>query len=408
MENSNQVLDEKTIAVIKQTVPVLQAHGNEITKTFYKRMLTGHPELNHIFNQTNQSKGAQPRALAQTVYAAAANIDQLDTILPHVKQIAQKHTSLNIRPEQYPIVGHYLLGAIKEVLGAAADDTILDAWAKAYGVIANIFIFIEKEMYTQKRVQVGGWEGFRDFTVIKKRKESDVITSFYLKPTDDGPVAAFEPGQYITVKAHIEGQSFTQLRQYSLSDAPDKAYYRISVKREDGSDQCPSGIVSTYLHRHVQEGDILPLSAPSGEFTLQHQETKPLVLISGGVGLTPLMSILETVIEKQPERQVLFIHAAHTGTQHAMKDRVRTIAKERSNVTAYTVYAQPEEKDIFDKQGRIDDAWLQQVLPASPASYYFCGPKGFMKDIYLALKKKNVPTTDIHFEIFGPAEDITA
>ncbi|WP_085993769.1 NO-inducible flavohemoprotein [Oceanobacillus senegalensis] len=408
MSTETAKLNQETMEIIKSTVPVLQEHGTTITKRFYEMLFDNHPELRNIFNQTNQRKGDQPKALANAVLAAAQHIDQLEAILPVVKQIGQKHRSLNIKPEHYPIVGENLLAAIKDVLGDAATDEIINAWAEAYGVIADVFISVEKEMYQEVLNQRGGWVDFRDFKVVKKVVESDVITSFYLEPADGGEIPSYLPGQYITVKAEIEGQPYNHLRQYSLSTSPGKNYYRISVKREDALGDTPAGVVSSYLHHHVHEGSILPISAPGGDFVLDLEDTRPLVLISGGVGLTPMMSMLETVIEKQPERQVIYIHAARSGKFHAMKDRVNEVVRDNSQVTSYTVYDNPEENEEFDKEGYINYEFLKEELPTNNAAFYFCGPKGFMRAMYQNLKRLGVDGQDIHFEIFGPAEDITA
>ncbi|GAB3054214.1 NO-inducible flavohemoprotein [Virgibacillus ainsalahensis] len=401
-------LDQETMDIVKATVPVLQEHGTAITKRFYELMLEEHPELKNIFNMTNQRKGDQPKALANTVYAAALHIDNLEAILPVVKQIAEKHRSLNIKPEHYPIVGKYLLMGMKDVLGDAASDEIIDAWAKAYGVIADVFISVEKEMYEAVEKSPGGWIDYRDFKVMKKVVESDVITSFYLKPADGGAFPIYKPGQYITVKAEIEGEPNTHLRQYSLSCSPGEEMYRISVKREDAIGDNPAGIVSTFLHEQVNEGDTLPISAPGGDFFLDQNDTRPLVLMSGGVGLTPMMSMLETVIKTQPDREVIFIHAARSGSIHAMKDRVKEITENHEQVTNYVVYDHPEEGEYCDKEGHIDYEWLFSVLPTSNTAFYFCGPKGFMRAAYQNLKRLNVDDADIHYEVFGPAEDITA
>jgi len=401
-------LDQETREIIKATVPVLEEHGTAITKRFYQMMLENHPELKNIFNQTNQRKGDQPKALANTVYAAAVHIDNLEAILPVVKQIAEKHRSLNIKPEHYPIVGKYLLLAMKDVLGDAATDDIIHAWEQAYGVIADVFINVEKEMYDEVAKKPGGWIDFRDFKVVKKVVESDVITSFYLQPADGKAFPSYKPGQYITVKAKIDGQKYDHLRQYSLSSAPSKEFYRISVKREEVNGDNPEGIVSNFLHASLNEGDILPISAPAGDFTLDLQDSRPLVLISGGVGLTPMISMLETAIEEQPEREIIYIHAAKSSKFHAMKDRVAEIVANHTNVKSFTVYNQLEEGEKCDKVGHIDYEWLSTILPTSEATFYFCGPKGFMRSMYQHLKKMNVADTDIHFEIFGPSEDITA
>src|SRR5690625_4027109 len=204
-------LDTKTIELVKATVPILEVHGDEITSRFYQLMFENHPELKNIFNQTNQRKGDQPKALANTVYAAAANIDNLEAILPNVKSIAHKHRSLQIKPEHYPIVGKHLLLAIKDVLGDAATDEIINAWEIAYGEIANVFIQVEQEMYEQAAEKQGGWNGFRNFQVVKKVEESSVITSFYLKPKDGQAFSDFLPGQYVSVRFDIPGEKNTHI-----------------------------------------------------------------------------------------------------------------------------------------------------------------------------------------------------
>lgn len=402
---TKQGLDQETRNIVKATVPVLQEHGEAITKHFYQRMLSEKPELKNYFNMTNQRKGEQPKALANAVLAAAMHIDNLEEILPVVKQIAEKHRSMNIKPEHYPIVGHYLLLAIKEVLGDAATDDILNAWEKAYGEIADVFISVEKEMYDQVKEVPGGWVNYRDFKVVKKVKESEVITSFYLEAVDGKTLPVHQPGQYITVKAKIEGQPYAQLRQYSLSCAPGEDTFRISVKREEGENGKPAGIVSNYLHSNVKEGSILPISAPAGDFFLNQKDTRPLVLISGGVGLTPMLSMLETVITAQPEREVIYIHAARSGSVHAMKDRIHEITEGHPQVKSYTIYNSPQAEDVYDKVGHIDGEWLKQVVPGKDAAFYFCGPKGFMRAVYQLLNQYGAAESDIHFETFGPALD---
>ena len=145
------MLDQKTIDIIKSTVPALKSHGLEITKTFYKNLFENNPEVKPLFNMDRQNSGEQPKALAMTVLAAAQNIDNLSAILPVVKRIAEKHCDALIKEEHYPIVGANLLAAIKEVLGDAATDEIIDAWGTAYGVMAQVFIDVEKEIYESRK-----------------------------------------------------------------------------------------------------------------------------------------------------------------------------------------------------------------------------------------------------------------
>ena len=293
------------------------------------------------------------------------------------------------------------------MLGDAATDEIIGAWGEAYGVIAGAFIGVEKEMYEQAERQRGGWEGFRAFRVARKERESEVITSFYLVPADGGEIAAFEPGQYISVKLAIPGEAHTHIRQYSLSGTPGEGHYRISVKRENTVPDRPAGRVSVYLHEEIEEGAVLPVSAPAGSFTLDRSDARPVVLISGGVGLTPMVSMLRTIAETQPERKVTFIHAAQHGGMHALKDEVDGLVQDRPNFEAYWVYANPTERDreagAFHKEGYVDLAWLKQTAETRDAGFYFCGPEPFMRTVNLALKEWGVPAEDIHFEFFGPA-----
>lgn len=162
------MLDEKTIEIIKSTVPVLEEHGEEITGRFYDLLFQHHPELLNIFNQTNQKKKTQRTALSNAVIAAAANIDRLENIVPVVKQISHKHRSIGVKPEHYPIVGKYLLIAIKDVLKDGAAPEVIQAWEKAYGVIADAFIGIEKDMYEQAERKKAAGKTIRRFKLIKR------------------------------------------------------------------------------------------------------------------------------------------------------------------------------------------------------------------------------------------------
>lgn len=396
------MLDQQTIEIIKSTVPVLQVHGKTITTVFYGMLFENHPELLNIFNHANQRQGKQQAALANAVIAAAANIDQLGNILPVVKQIAEKHRALGVLPEHYPIVGETLLAAIGQVLGEAATPEIIGAWAKAYGVIADAFIGVEAEKYREASEVPGGWSGFRNFVVTKKVQESELITSFYLSPEDGGAIASYSPGQYITVRVQPEGEEYTHIRHYSLSSAPGQSHYRITVKREDEGVDKPAGVVSTYLHEDVHVGSVVEVGSPAGDFTLDLGSDTPVVLISGGVGLTPMISMLETLAAEQPEREVTYIHAAINGSLHAMKEMVADLSQTHSSLRSYVCYESPNEGDVCHKSGYIDLTWLQEVADPN-AEFYFCGPTPFMKAIYKALKEWKVPENRIHFEFFGPA-----
>ncbi|MED3575714.1 NO-inducible flavohemoprotein [Cytobacillus praedii] len=406
-------LDPKKLEIVKSTLPILKEHGETITKHFYQRMFKNHPELLNIFNQTHQKTGHQPKALADAVYAAAANIEDMSKIMPALERIGEKHRSLQIKPEHYPIVGENLLGAIKEILGDGATEEVLDAWADAYEIISDVFIRMENKMYKTTEAQPGGWGGFRDFIIDKKVEESEIITSFYLKPKDGQEIAQFIPGQYITIKAEISGEINTHLRQYSLSDRPGVDYYRISVKREDKKENdIPAGVVSSFLHHELQAGDILPITAPAGDFYLNTESPLPVVLLSGGVGLTPTISMLISIIAAQLNRDVYFIHAARNSRVHAFKEHVQALTKENKQVKSFFVYDYPSEEDrtskTIAKEGYLTLEWLQEILPTKEAEFYFCGPEAFMRVVNRALKQWGVPSDRIHYEFFGSFGDLDA
>ena len=400
------MLSQKTIDIIKSTAPILETEGKKITTCFYKMMFEAHPELLNIFNHVNQKQGRQQTALANTVYAAAKYIDQLEVIVPTVTQIAHKHRGLGIKPEHYPIVGEFLLKAIKEVLGDAATDEIIGAWGEAYGVIAQAFIDVEKGMYNAAANQENGWMDFKDFTVVKKEQESNVITSFYLKPADGSGVTTFVPGQYLTVRVNIPGEEYLLNRQYSLSCAPGHDYYRISVKKE--KDFEPNGKVSNYLHDHVQVGDTIEISAPSGNFTLNMEETAPVALISGGVGLTPMMSMLETLANNESKREVYFVHAARNEEFHAFKETVRDLTDKLENGHAYYGYEKPLNSDgNHHFEGYLSKVFLQNLITKETITY-ICGPVPFLKNTVQILTDLGVKKENIRYEFFGPAMDLTA
>lgn len=387
------MLSTETRAIIKSTVPVLEEHGTAITTVFYKNMFEAHPELLNIFNHANQKQGRQQAALANTVYAAAVHIDNLEAILPAVVQIAHKHVSLGIKPEHYPIVGEYLLKAIKEVLGDAATDEIINAWAEAYGVIADAFIGVEQGMYEKMENQENGWKFFKNFTVARKEKESDNITSFYLKPADGSNVPTYEPGQYISVRLTIPGEQHLFNRQYSLSQAAKSDEFRISVKRE--SDNDPNGRVSVYLHDEVNVGDVIEVSAPAGEFVLDAAKKSPVAFVSGGVGITPMMSMFETVATVTPDRPTAFLHAARNESFHAFDKDIQKYVDTMDNAKYKTLYSdQP--------QGFITREVLEEMVDVT-GEVYVCGPVPFMESMINELRSLGMTDEQIHFEFFGPA-----
>lgn len=385
-------------AIIKATVPLLESGGEALTTHFYNLLLSEHPEVRPLFNQANQASGAQPRALANGVLMYARHIDQLEQLGGLVSQIINKHVSLNILPEHYPIVGTCLLRSIREVLGEEiATDAVIAAWAAAYQQLADLLIGLEEKIYAEREATPGGWRGTRPFRVARKERESDEITSFYLQPADGGELLAFQPGQYIGVRLQINGDDVR--RNYSLSAAPNGHEYRISVKRE------PNGKVSNHLHANVAVGDTLELFAPSGDFKLVNSE-KPLVLISGGVGITPTLAMLQAAL--QTKRPIHFIHSARHGGVHAFRKVIDGLAARHPQLKRFYCYEQKRDEDAAaDGFGYLDEARLDQWLPETrDVDVYFLGPVPFMKAVKKHLKAVGVPESQSRYEFFGPASSL--
>lgn len=389
--------------LVRATVPVLKEHGVALTTYFYNRMLTQNPELKNVFNSANQRTGAQPTALALSVLAYAEHIDNPGMLAHAVSRIASKHVSLNIRPEQYAIVGKHLLASISEVLGSAASPELLEAWSVAYHQLAQIMSNAEAALYSETVMKEGGWSGWRPFIVQRKVQESQEITSFYLYPGDGGKVADFLPGQYLTLRLYVPELKVLQPRQYSISCAPNGMYYRISVKREKGTALQPAGFVSTLLHDQIQQGDVLEVAPPSGDFTLDLRKTTPLVFISGGVGVTPFISMLEYLVQTKSSRAITWIHGCRGSEVHAFKDQVREFSSHHPGMQIHTFYDQLDRQDSGNcYEGFVDLSKLRDTISAE-ADYYICGPALFIKKHFDYLRLQVVNSESIHFEEFGPA-----
>ncbi|PWR22132.1 NO-inducible flavohemoprotein [Zavarzinia compransoris] len=396
-------LSDRTIALVKATIPALEAHGLAIVREMYDRLFQD-AGIRALFNQSHHGgAGAQPKALAGAILAYAAHIDDLAALAPAVERIAQKHAGLQILPEHYPHVATALLGAIKAVLGDAATDDILAAWGEAYWFLADILIARESRIYGEIAAAAGGWAGWRDFVIEKVTPESAVIASFTLRPADGGPVLRHRPGQYLTFWLDLPGHGPVK-RNYSLSAAADGATYRISVKRE------PGGLASNWLHDAGHPGTVLKVAAPAGEFFLAEAPQRPVVLLSGGVGLTPLVAMWQEAARRHPGLPVQFVHGTLDGSTHALAAEIRALADETRRIT--TFYQSPRAADVaardYDRAGLIDGAWLQAHTPVAAADYYLCGPRGFLRALVAALSLAGVPADRIHYEFFGPADELLA
>lgn len=392
------MLSDATLDLIDLSLPAVEANAEAITRHFYHIMLNEFPEVRPLFNPAHQEAGTQARALANSVLAYGRHIRQLQVLDGAIERIVNKHVSIQVQPEHYPIVGACLLRAIRDVLGKAATDDIIAAWAEAYQELADLLIAKEEQLYRELATKTGGWRGERLFEVSEKVAESSVITSLYLRPVDGGALPEFHPGQYTTVLATVDGKPIR--RNYSLSDAAGQPHLRISVKRE------PHGAMSGFLHDTVQVGDQLALLPPVGDFVLRDSD-RPLVLLTGGVGITPAISMLNSCAGSG--REIHFIHAALNSRVHAFRRHCEELALRHPNLKLHFIYNQPLPEDHPHARGLISRQLLAEWLPADRnVDLYFLGPRPFMQHAWQLSRELGIPEAQVSYEFFGPLEDLSS
>ncbi|POX46073.1 globin domain-containing protein [Streptomyces sp. Ru72] len=386
------MLSEQSAATVRATLPAVGASLAEITERFYDGLFAAHPELlRDLFNRGNQAAGTQRQALAGSIAAFATHLLEHPDERPDVMlgRIAHKHASLGVTPEQYKVVHQHLFAAIAEVLGDAVTPEVAAAWDEVYWLMANALIAIEKRLY-----EASGQSGWRPWRVVGRVEETADVATFQLRPADDGPVPDFGPGQYVSVRVELPDGA-RQIRQYSLSAAPGSPVRQISVKRVQGSDT-PDGEVSGHLHARVREGDTLELSAPYGDLVL-HADDAPLLLASAGIGVTPVIAMLEQLARTGRRTPVTVVHADRSPATHALRTDHEGFAAKLPDAAVHFWYEQDAPKGAHT--GLVD---LSAVPVASGTRAYLCGPLPFMRAVRAQLIEKGVAPADIHYEVFGP------
>jgi ferredoxin-NADP reductase len=255
------------------------------------------------------------------------------------------------------------------------------------------------------------WNGYRKFEVFRKIVECDDVCAIYLKARDGKSLAQYKPGQYLTFQLSVPGRDKPLVRCYSLSDSPHRPdYYRVTIKKErapaDRPD-LPCGAGSSYFTDVVKEGDILDVKAPSGHFFLEMAKSHPVVLIAGGVGVTPMLSMAQAVAGSGSKREIWFFYGVRNSKEHIHKQELEKLASENENIRLHVCYSKASPGDIkgrdFQHEDRVSIELLKQLLPSNNYEYYLCGNGSFMKSLTDGLEAWGVPEKDVHFEAFGPA-----
>ncbi|MBS1055003.1 globin domain-containing protein [Gluconobacter kondonii] len=391
MSTSDRSLTPDVIAIIKATVPALEAHGLAITTEMYSRLLAN-SAISELFDPTHQSKGTQPRALAMAVLAYAKNIDNLGVMGGAVERIAQKHVSLEILPEHYPHVATALLGAIKHVLGDAATPAILDAWGRAYWALADILIGREHQLYDVSTHAEGGWTGWRNFKIVQAIRECENVTTLELRPVDGKTVIQPVPGQYLGVDLDIPGHGQTR-RNYSITSRPNHEVYAISVRHVQ------DGVVSSWLNSHDCEGHEVRLSPPAGNFILPEHFDAPVAFVFAGIGATPMIGMIEDLAARSHGPAVSIVQIAHSVDAAPFSGRLEDIVRKSGGRITLG-------RRLTSIDGRPDAEWIASHIPHN-ATIYLCGPVDFMRDTIQGLLKIGISTERLRYETFGPDTGVT-
>ncbi|MFG2120391.1 globin domain-containing protein [Streptomyces sp. NPDC048710] len=392
------MLSPESAAVVRATLPAVGGALDEITTRFYGTMFAEQSHLlDGLFNRGNQASGEQRRALAGSIagFARALLADpdaRPDALLA---RIAHKHAALGVTEDQYTIVHKYLFRAIGDVLGEAVTPEVAAAWDEVYWLMAGALIAQEARLYQE--AEVDPRKPWRRWTVVERREETPDVVSFLLRPADDGPLPRACAGQYVSVRV-LMPDGIHQTRQYSLSNAPGDRLRRITVKRVAGVADVPEGEVSNQLHRTVRAGDELTLSAPFGDVVLDDADT-PLVLVSAGIGCTPMTGMLEHLVATGSSRPVRVLHADRTPADHALRAETRCLVEQLPDARAEFWYEEDAAEEPGSRTGLMD---LDDLGLPADADVYLCGSLPFMRAVRAQLLQAGIPARSIRYEVFGP------
>lgn len=393
------LLSPESEAVVKATAGVVAEHAEAITERFYPHMFEAHPELMRVFNKANQAIGEQPKALAASVVAYAVHLIDpgAPDFGPIMRRVAHKHVSLGIKATEYTIVGHHLMWAIGDVLGDAVTPEIASAWDEVYWLFASQLIAEEAKLYA-----LGGTDPdspWRKYEVIDRVDETEGIFSLEIKPVE-GQLPHHEVGQYVAIAVDLPGDE-RQPRQYTISGVPGGDAFRVTIKRVKGVDGAPDGQVSNWLADNAQVGTVLDVSQPSGDVVLD-DSTEPLVLVSAGIGITPMAAILEDLVHRMPRRTVRLYHADRSHGTQALYQRMLGQSMQLRDSYGEFWYEEGADAAPTRRPARAGLMDLSEVELPENCRVFMCGPLEFMAAARRSLIARGVPADRIDYEIFGP------
>ncbi|KAK6463962.1 flavohemoglobin [Scheffersomyces coipomensis] len=403
MTQTNQIytiqpLNESQISIIKSTIPILEQAGEKLTAKFYANMLERNPEVKVFFNINDQKTLRQPKILAFALLNYAKHIEDLSPLTSFVKQIVVKHVGLQVKAQDYPIVGLNLIATMGELLGSQiATPEFVEAWSIAYGNLAQTLINLEYEQYDHAK-----WDGFKSFIITHIVKEAENVKSIYFKPKD-GDIDIPIRGQYVCIRWNLKPYDHLISREYSLSEFPTNGQYRISVRL------IPDGLVSSYIHHDLKIGDEILVAPPAGNFTYNEEEassSNDLVLIIGGIGITPIISFLPLALKQG--KNITLLYSNKSTQQRPFTSLFQDLHNQYPTQFKIIEYfsqqsVTPSDKDIIDKYHLQRLSLSDLDFITKHQTVYLLGPRPYMKSIRQHLSTRGV-IDNVKFEYFGPLD----
>lgn len=381
--------------IVAATLPLIGANIDEITVEFYRRMFVNRPELlRNLFNRGNQAQGIQQRALAASIATFAAHLVNPDLPYPAelLSRIANKHASLGITPDKYSIVHENLFAAIVDVIGAeTVTAEVAEAWDRVYWTMADELIGRERGLYDEAGV-AGGDDVYHRVRVLDRIDDpSGAVVLTVASPSR----AISAAGQYLSVGVTLPDGS-RQLRQYSVISQPGSANLTFAVKPVPAGSGNPAGEVSNWIRANVRVGDFLDSTIPFGDLP-KPASGDPVVLISAGIGITPMIGLLESLAVESPSATVRALHADVDESSHPLRQRQRELIAALPNATLDLWYENPADTDAHPGFLNLDDVNLPDG-----ADIYLCGANAFVQAVRAQLLNREIAPTKIHCELFSP------
>ncbi|HJX77856.1 globin domain-containing protein [Glutamicibacter sp.] len=385
------MLSTQSRPVIEATLPIIGARISSITPNFYDRLFAAHPQLlDGIFSRSNQKNGTQQQALAGSIAVFATHLINSPETLPEtmLARIAHKHTSLGVVEEQYPIVYEHLFAAIAEDLGDALTQEIADAWSEVYWLMAHALIKIEKGLYSQQSNDVV----YSQWKLAERTEEANNSATFSFEPADDIVASTAKAGQFVSVRMPMT-DGLRQVRQYTLSgDVENTARRTVTVKLDVDGEFTP------VMHNSLKVGDIVELSNPYGDLTID-ESGAPLVIATAGIGCTPSAAALSTMAAHGSTRKVTVLHADQEYAAWPLREQMIDSLSKLPQAKLSTWFERGELPDHIEaKSGYMD---LSDSLTVD-SHVYLCGPLPFMHAVRGQALAAGVPAEHIHYEVFGP------